>query len=124
MRRQRAGFSLLEILISLIILAVAITAILSLFAAGGSSYSRGVDYTNMSLIAEAAYIDIDNAMRNVREPRDIAGQQVAGFPQYRYDASFQPLDASRLAYVVKMKVKWLSEGSERSEEFQTIVLKK
>ena len=122
--RHAPGFSLLEVLMSMLILGVAITSILSLFAVGSSSYTRAADYSNMSLIAEAAYADITNVLRNGRLPRNIVNEPMKGFPTYRYDAAFEPLDAERLAYLLKLKVKWLSEGAERAEEFQTVVLRR
>ncbi|OHB76673.1 MAG: hypothetical protein A2Z34_12060 [Planctomycetes bacterium RBG_16_59_8] len=122
--RGAQGFSLLEVLMAMLILGVAITSILSLFAVGSSSYTRAADYSNMSMIAEAAYADITNVLRNGRMPRNIADQPMEGFPTYRYDATFEPLDAERLAYLLKLKVKWLSEGAERTEEFQTVILRR
>ncbi len=121
------GFTLLEVLISLAILAMAVAAILPLFAVGTASHKRGMDQTMVSLIAPHIAARIQERLTSAK-PADLFDQEYSELGRsYHYDAAFTPLDSRNPvhpAFVVKVKVKWLETGAERSELFETILLRR
>ena len=62
------------------------------------------------------------------EPADVFDQSYSGADRsYLYDAAFTPLDPrdpASAAYIARVRVKWLEGGTERSESFETIVLRR
>ena len=124
----RHGFTLLEVLISIMILALGIIAVMPLFAVGTRSHKRAIDQTHTSLIAPriAARIQ-ENLTRN--NPEDIKdGRFVEYGTSYRYDATYTPIDTSGplsdVAFLLEVKVKWNVSGEEHLENFETVVLRK
>ncbi len=127
---NRKGFTLLEILISIMILAVGIVAVLPLFAVGTQSHKRAIDQTHASLIAPriAARIQENLLWNNPSDIRD--GLFVEYGTSYRYDATFTPLGMgtddplAAAAFLLQVTVKWAVSGEDHLENFETIVLRK
>lgn len=121
------GFTLLEILISLAILALAVATILPLFAVGTASHKNGIDQTRVRLIAPHIAARIQERLYSPN-PVDLVDQEYSEAGRsYRYDAAFTPLDPRdplAPAFIVKVKVKWLENGVEQGEQFETILLRK
>ncbi len=123
MRRNR-GFSLIEILIALAILAVGLVSVFSLFAAATSTHRRGVDHTTTSLLALAALAEAKEALQGDRSPADLEGKSLPGFPEgYTYDITFEPIGDARIEYKVTVKVKRQRGGEPQVEEFETVLVR-
>jgi prepilin-type N-terminal cleavage/methylation domain-containing protein len=125
---NRHGFTLLEVLISIMILAMGIVAVLPLFAVGTQSHKRALDQTHTSLIAPriAARIQENLTQNNPADIKD--GLFVEYGRVYRYDAVFTPMSTgdplSEAAFLLQVNVKWDVSGEEHLENFETVVLRK
>ncbi|HTF56757.1 MAG TPA: prepilin-type N-terminal cleavage/methylation domain-containing protein [Planctomycetota bacterium] len=126
MNRSR-GFTLLEVIIALAILVLGLSAILPLFAVGTASHKRGIDQTMVSLIAPHITARLQERLYEMNPP-DLKDQEYAGFGRvYRYDADFTPLDRAdkdRMAFIVRVRVRWSENSALHSESFSTILLRR
>lgn len=122
--RRSAGFSLIEILIALAVLAVGLVGVFSLFAAATATHRRGVDHTTVSLLASAALSEARAALAADRDPEDVTDEKLPGFPDgYVYDIAWEEIGNDRLEYRVTITVKWQRGGEPRSETFETVLLR-
>jgi prepilin-type N-terminal cleavage/methylation domain-containing protein len=125
--RSAAGFTLLEVLISIVVLVTATMALLPLFAVGTASHQRGIEHVKASLIARRLSAELQDAL-STATPKDVTDQPAPGGDGiYRYDAAWTPLDPAdpfRSAFVLKIRVRWSTGSSEQSESFETILHRK
>lgn len=121
------GFTLLEVLVAMCILVLAIATILPLFAVGTASHKRGMDQTMVSMIAPHISARLQEDLTSDR-PRDVKDAQVVYQGRtFQYDAAFTPLDASdptRAAFIVRVTIKWNDASKLRTEQFDTILLRR
>lgn len=118
------GFTLLEVIFALLILALGIASIIPLFTVGATSHKRGVDQTIVSFSAQNIVSELQSVL-NTLNPQDIQNKTITGYgATYTYDANFQIIDRERNAFLVKITVKWHTRGKENSEKFETILLRK
>ncbi|HKS16833.1 MAG TPA: prepilin-type N-terminal cleavage/methylation domain-containing protein [Planctomycetota bacterium] len=125
--RGEGGFTLLEVIISLAILVLGLSAILPLFAVGATSHKRGIDQTMVSLIAPHITARLQERLYEVNPPA-LKDQEYADVGRsYKYDATFTPLDLSdkdRMAFIVRVTVRWSENAALHSESFSTILLRR
>ena len=137
----RSGFTLIEILLAIGILAIGITSVLFLFTMGVRSHRRAVDRTRGSLLAATVLSQIradlaetlpnyyvEDGDHNI-EP--ITNATLADFPEFTYDLTFEklyPSDPRGDFYKVRVTIRWGNpdvEATERnSETYETIVRRK
>ena len=121
------GFTLLEVIIALAILVIGLSAILPLFAVGATSHKRGIDQTMVSLIAPHITARLQERLYEVNPPA-LKDQEYADVGRtYKYDATFTPLDLGdrdRMAFIVRVTVRWSENASLHSESFSTILLRR
>lgn len=142
------GFTLVEILIALGIMAVGITAVIGVFVMATATHKRAVDETTAALIAQTALADLRGRLTAsfdaaALEPAGMAavapGAESAtppvlyfrknaadpSYPGYRYDVLLTPVDAQDPAladaFHAEVVVRWLATGKERGETFHTVV---
>jgi len=124
---RKTGFTLLEVIISLAILVLGLSAILPLFAVGTASHKRGIDETMVSLIAPHITARLQERLYEVN-PQTLRDQEYAEVGRiYKYDATFTPLDLAdkdRMAFIVRVQVRWSENASLHSESFSTILLRR
>ncbi len=128
---NRAGFTLLEILIALVILVLGVAAVLPLFAVGTQSHRRALDQTHAGLIAPRIAARIQESLTDIK-PGDIRDAEFVEYGKdYRYDATFARLVPSNsadplgdAAFLLKVTVKWKESGQDRVETFETVVLRR
>ena len=142
------GFTLLEVLISIMILVLAIAAIAPLFAVAGTSHQRGVDQADVAWLAPriAARIQERFYDTNPREVRGYVNVFADGYfmiddvlgklPQdrdmtYAFHATFTPVSAGdrqdpmpATCFVLKVEITYKEEGGALAESYETIVLRK
>lgn len=124
---RKAGFTLLEVIISLAILVLGLSAILPLLAVGTTSLKRGTDQTMVSLIAPHITARIQERLYEINPPPLKDQEYVEVGRTYKYDATFTPLDRDdkdRMAFIVRVTVRWDENAAQHSETFSTILLRR
>ena len=145
--RRASGFSLLEVLIAIVILVLAISSIIPLFAVGSTSHKRGMDQAQVAWLAPRIAARIQERLYKpspqdlkgfVREREDGSllidswGGRLAPNEggDYYFEASFTPLTAAAqdplagAAFLLKVEVRYRAEGSPVLESYETVVLRK
>ena len=143
------GFTLLEVLISIMILVLAIAAIAPLFAVAGTSHQRGVDQSEVAWLAPRIAARIQERFYDPN-PKDVRGyvkvfadgnfviDDLAGgkVPQdrdvtYAFHATFKPVTQGDrqdpmpyTCFVLKVDITYKEEGGALAESYETIVLRK
>jgi prepilin-type N-terminal cleavage/methylation domain-containing protein len=150
---RRQGFTLLEIIVALGVLAIGATAAFSLFVAGAASGRRAEHEVNAALIAEAVIDDLrddltvdldlsDYPSASAPDPNSGAAPAAAinpktrwlakdgtatGFDDYKYDLAITPLDGpvpdDPWQFLIEVEVRWSDQGTRRSAQYSTIMLK-
>lgn len=128
--RRNSGFSLLEILIASLVLAIAVSGILSLFTVGTDMHRRAQDQSMVSLATKAVISELDARM--FAPPKEIKDQPVPGFDGFTYSAIFKPIGVlqpalpseTSAAYEVKVTIKWKYIGQDQKKEFTIFLLRK
>ena len=120
-RAVPAGFTLLEVLVSLAILGIAVTAILQLFSANIRSISLSENYVKGVMEGEAK-------MREILDGKDFSEKSWNGKTEsgYRFEASVANVLADRTDNLqvkmveISVTVYWTDGGKERSSKLKTL----
>lgn len=147
-RHSETGLTLLEVLIAIVVLVLAVSTILPLFAVGSASHKRGMDQAQLAWLAPrvAALLQDrlvetppDTVRGFVRELEDgslliddAGGGKLKddGGAAYRFTATFQPATTMTrdaigpTCYLLKVELSTREGGAERIETYETVVLKK
>ena len=143
---RRRGLTLLEVLISIVVLVLAVSTILPLFAVGSASHKRGMDQAQMAWLAPRVAARIQDRLFDsnpapikgyVRELEDGslliddgAGGRFTddGGAAYRFEATFTPISAGNTAmppcFLLKVELSTREAGEPRIETYETVVLQK
>jgi Tfp pilus assembly protein PilV len=149
LRRNGSGFTLLEVIVSIGIVTVGVTAVLALFAAGVDTHKKSIDQSNAALAAQAIASELDakytvaridawkqktgRTKKKVDERdylQDIPARgkeppEIAGFPGYFYEVKFTPLDVEGNAVLARISIRWhKGGGAPAAEEFPMVMLKR
>lgn len=145
--RSRGGFSLLEVLIAIVILALAVSSIIPLFAVGSASHKRGMDQAQVAWLApriaarlqERLYDSNPKDVRGfVREREDgslIIDDLTAKLDpketgDYVFEAKYTPLTGGAqdpmagVAFVLRVEVHYRELGANLIDAYETVVLRK
>lgn len=126
-RRQQQGFTLIEILVAFMILAMSLTVIFRIFSGGLRNVALSEDYARAVLVAESQLSAI-----GVSEPlvRGVSsGEWAKRFRWQRVVEHYQPwqqdkeLTAVVLAYRVTVSVDWEHGGDSRQITLNSVRLK-
>jgi hypothetical protein len=136
--RDRAGFTIVEVVVALGLLLLGMTSILGLLSFG-AALSRTAQLRNSAAsAAEAVIVDLEETLfplaRDedgdvvVGEPRAIVDRPVPGHPGILYTAHAfgDPLDRTPggpVRYRVDVEIHWKTEGRRRSKTFTTLLLR-
>jgi prepilin-type N-terminal cleavage/methylation domain-containing protein len=143
-----SGFTLLEVLISIVILVMAIAAIIPLFAVGSTSHKRGMDQAQVAWLAPRIAARMQERLYDAN-PKDVRGYvreledgslliddlndkldpKQSG--DYLFEAKFTPLasgaqsdPSSNSAFVLRVEVHYREFGSQIVDAYETVVLRK
>ena len=124
--RRNRGYTLVEVLVAFLILALALTVLLRIFSGGLRSVSVSSDYAEAVMIAETRL-----AMAGLNE-RLIAGEtsgmesgrfqwtrQVA---EYRPSSEYEAMTAEANGFYVTVTVSWPNGARQRSIDVSTVKL--
>ncbi|MBM4040895.1 MAG: type II secretion system protein [Planctomycetes bacterium] len=134
--KAAGGFTILEVLMAIGILALSITAVLFLFAMGMRSHKRALDRTRAAMLAETVINQLQADLKvyeNSTDPRDptVAPPDKAthtDFPGFYYTATFTPLYGGTSYYRLSLLVHWGDPNSPpeaaNSETYETVLQRK
>ena len=123
---RQSGYTLIEVLVAFVILAMALTVILRIFSGGVRNVAVSSDYAKAVLIAESrlATAGIDGMLA----PGELSGTEAGRFQWTRLVTNYQPTpdystnaNGSR-AYHVAVTVSWPNGDRERRIELATVKL--
>lgn len=146
---MRRGFTLLEVLISIMVLVLAISALAPLFAVASTSHRRGVDQSEVAWLAPRVAARIQEGFYDPN-PKDVRGfvtvradgsfviDDMAGkmpddkYAVYAFKATFTPVTSmgtqqdptAFTCFVLKVEITYKEEGSPLAETYETVVLRK
>jgi prepilin-type N-terminal cleavage/methylation domain-containing protein len=145
--RDRGGFSLLEVLIAIVILALAVSAIIPLFAVGSASHKRGMDQAQVAWLAPRIAARLQERLYDAN-PKDVRGfvreledgslliddltskldPKETG--DYVFEAKYTPLTAGAqdpmagVAFVLRVEVHYRELGANLIDAYETVVLRR
>jgi len=113
-----AGYTLVEVLVAFVILALALTVLLRIFSGGLRSVALSSQYAHAILVAEAqlAAADTPTALK----PGTTTGRDGESFEWTRRISDYRPSPASEAgsrpvpAYLIDVDVEWQQAGKTRS----------
>lgn len=152
MKRRDRGLTLLEVLISIVVLVLAVSTILPLFAVGSASHKRGMDQAQMAWLAPRVAALLQDRLTTDGNPESIKGYfreledgslliddggpqgskfKDDGYATYRFVATFthaQPSGTKDMigpvCFLLKVELSTKEGGEDRSESYETVVLRK
>lgn len=121
--RDRGGFTLVEMLAAMMILAFGITTVLGVMSAGLATERNSELIRDASRLATAVREDLEHGgmagTRDEAELQDIIGGRLPDFPDLQYDLRYETVDLDgRVDYVCRIRVRWLRGGSDVAEDFE------
>ena len=125
--RHQRGFSLIEILVAFVILAMSLTVIFRIFSGGLRNVALSEDYAQAVVLAESQLSAI-----GISEPLEqgvTSGEWDERFRWQRMVELYQPweqdkaLDAPLLGYLVTVSVDWMHAGRNRQISLSSVRLK-
>jgi len=124
--RKEAGFTMIEIIISLLILVTGLLGLLALFPVGLQSAGKA---SNLSQAAILGMYQIDNIAQiykydfsNLYSNLEGASGTFDSRPNFTWSTAVQVLDADRLCQVT-LSIYWTDRGVIQEEQFITYVSK-
>ena len=106
-QRSDSGFSLLEVIVALGILAVGVGAAISLFTAGTAAHSRAIDRLKAIEISESVFAAI----------------VLESWPGVKVEIAFSTIPKPDFVdeVVIRLSIRWISRGQQAEEKFEQII---
>ena len=133
LRRDRAGFTLIEVVLAMFVLLIGMTSILGLLSFGASLSRTAALRGGAANAIEAVVIDLEETLfpleldergdEVVGEPRDVQAKELPGYPGLVYSTRSTPNPDTPLEYKVEVEVQWAVGGTTRSKHFTTLLLR-
>ncbi|KJU85937.1 general secretion pathway protein H [Candidatus Magnetobacterium bavaricum] len=122
---KKEGFTLIEIMVAMTIVAVGITAIVQLFSGSLRLVSASEGYTKAVIMAQSRIRSVitDGNLREEEYTERVDGV-------YMYHVAIRQLDTDRTEplqfdlYAIKVSVKWQSASNEKSYTLNTLYARK
>ncbi len=131
--RARAGFTLVEVVLSMFVLLIGMISILGLLSFGAALARTAALRGGAANAIEAVVTDLSETLfpleldargdEHAGAPRDLVDQALPGYPGLTYDTHSTPNPANPLEYKVEVEVRWAVGGTTRSKRFTTLLLR-
>jgi len=126
--RNRDGFTIIEILLAIGILAIGITSVLFLFTMGTRSHQRALDRTRAAMLAETVANQLQTDFGPAYAVNNITNATHPDFPGYHYSVTFPPpLYGGTSYYRVSILVSWgdpNASDARNSQSYETVLQRK
>lgn len=139
--RAQGGFSFVELLAALGIMAFGAGVALGLLTVATTTHRRAIDRTSAALLADAAAADAQGELTlrldasRLEPAAGAAGTyylrrdaRYPGFEDYVYDIALTPLDdedpAAATAFHLEVLVRWQTSGKQRTATYHTVALRR
>ncbi|MBI4585234.1 MAG: prepilin-type N-terminal cleavage/methylation domain-containing protein [Planctomycetes bacterium] len=133
---SRAGFSLIEVLIAMVILSIGATSLIALFAAASSAHKRAVDRTHAALVAEELFSEVQSRYRVEVDLKELLKSMKESLPEqidgYFWQITLHQPAAGKMKtgerewgeheLLVRAVIRWSRAAESREEEYLTILL--
>jgi len=124
----RRGFTLVEILVALAVLALGATSVFALIATAGATHRLAVSQSVAAFIADSVFsevrerldVTVDAASLEIPDGQGV----VQGYIGFTYGLKLEPLDADGNEYLAVCTVKWTKAGAPVSAAFTTVALRR
>ena len=125
MNRRAGGFTLIEIMVALGIMAIGVTSALSLFAGATALHKRALDKMNSAFMADTVLSEVGDRLMTstAADLGNSSAGVVPGFPGYEYKVTYTPLDDADQEWFLECEITWNVKGIKQIEKFQTIQIK-
>jgi type II secretory pathway pseudopilin PulG len=126
-----SGFTILEVVIALGILAFGSVAVISLFASAVRQYKDAVNTTQMALLADQVLAEAQTKLDSTANPTEIPWKSDPTFPHFEYKVVFTKADLP-YEYKVRVIIGWGTENPspvddndrfKSRQDFYTVLLK-
>ncbi len=117
----RGGFSLMEILVALAVLAIGLSGIFALFGVATTTHRRALNQSNVGLLAARARAEVQ-ARFATGDTSSVKELSFPEFPGFTYDVETQSIPGPLPQFAVKVTVKWPFRGQPTTETFETVML--
>ena len=132
-RDSRAGFTLIEVVLAMLVLAIGMTAILGLLSFGAALSRTSLLRSGAANSIEAVLKDLEETLfplevdadgnERAGEPLAISARPVPGYPGLTYGTSATPNPADPREYRVDVEITWAVGGTTRTKKFTTLLLR-
>ena len=122
---SESGFTLVEILVALFVMLVGLSSAFALFAAATAMHKRALDQSTSAVMAESILSEVESKLTSGIQISQITRMN-AEFPTYdgyRYDLELVPMDDNEDEIYVKLTIRYLKQGRDRSQHFSTIMIR-
>ncbi len=130
MTRARRGFTLIEVLVALGILALGIGGVMAIFVAASATHRRALDETTAAIIAETVIAEQRAAFNRSHsdDPVPLDHAPVPGYELYRVSVrpvalARDPLLGRTVHMYLEVEVHYNSQGRPRSETYRTVLFR-
>ncbi|MFH1737859.1 MAG: prepilin-type N-terminal cleavage/methylation domain-containing protein [bacterium] len=120
---KRTGFVLLEVLVSMTILAVAGTALIQCFKSSLEAERQIKQRSKALFLTQGKILDLEFMyydMESVRRGRHTGDYRQEGSPQFKWEADVK-LNRDRWAYEIQVTTYWKDYGREQTYSMATLV---
>lgn len=128
-RRGGRGFTLLEMLVAMALLAVGLSSVLALFTFGAALRRTSAERERAALAAEAIVADLRRALfplesdGSIGDAPDLADRPVPNAEGLLYTATLREEADLPGAYLALVEVSWSERGRRRAERFETVLVR-
>jgi prepilin-type N-terminal cleavage/methylation domain-containing protein len=132
-KRRRAGFTLIEVVLAMLVLLIGMSAILGLLSFGAALSRTASLRSGASGSIDAVVADLEESLFPLQldelgdeiagEPRDVKDHEIPGYPGLLYSTQSTPNPENPLEYKVEVEMKWAVGGTTRTKRFTTLLLR-